>query len=179
MQTATAIHDTPARRSMTLDDLASRSFAELEAMYRAAIVPSKLSAVDGKLVGRMLRVRGLPGGVADALRRFAGSRSFPWGGKTFEARGEHAGSGINRVNLPGVLGRQNLFPFATRFEASALDGRPTIVLDYDKPENPPYIRKVHDEIREVAPGLFLGPAMWKGASGPMTVLWFALDARRA
>ena len=39
------------------------------------------------------------------------------------------------------------------------------------------IRQIHDEIREVSPGLFLGPAMWKTKAAPAFVLWFALDTR--
>jgi hypothetical protein len=81
------------------------------------------------------------------------------------------------LHVPGVLGRQNLFPFATRFDASAIDGQPTLVLDYDLRVNPGYIRRIHDEIREVMPGLFLGPAMWKSGEQRTLVLWFALDAR--
>jgi hypothetical protein len=68
-----------------------------------------------------------------------------------------------------------LFPFDTRFGASAIDGKPALILDYDLSVNPPYIRHIHDEIREVSPGLFLGPAMWKTAKDKVLVLWFALD----
>ena len=123
-------------------------------------------------------MRRLPGGVAGALRRWAASSSFVWEGKTFEASSETRGMGHNRVRVPRVLSRQNLFPFATAFGPSAIDGKPALILDYDLDVNPAYIRHVHDEIREVAPGLFLGPAMWKGARGDKTlVLFFALDAR--
>jgi hypothetical protein len=113
------------------------------------------------------------------VRALAASPRFVWDGKTFSARSEEEGSGINRIRIPGALGRQDLFPFHTSFGASALDGDPTLILDYDLPQNPPWIRKIHDEIREVGPGLFLGPAMWKSASGATTLLWFALDTRVA
>ena len=80
--------------------------------------------------------------------------------------------------MPRALGHQRLFPFETSFGPSALDGQPTLILDYDLDVNPGFIRRIHDEIREVAPGLFLGPAMWKGRGDARTlVLWFALDAR--
>ena len=161
----------------SLDSFADGSLAELDALYRAAKVSTTMRAADGKLVGRMLAVRGLPGPFAGPLKRFAASEAFVWEGKTFAASSETRGVGHNRVRVPSVLGRQNLFPFETRFDASAIDGKPTLVLDYDLAVNPPYIRKIHDEIREVSPGLFLGPAMWKGASTPSLVLWFALDAR--
>lgn len=165
--------------SHTLDTLAAASLAELAALYRAATVSTSLRAADGKLVGRMLAVRGIPAPLAAPLARFAASRAFVWEGKTFAATSDTHGTGHNRVNLPGVLGRQDLFPFATHFGPSALDGNPTLILDYDLAVNPGYIRKIHDEIREVSPGLFLGPAMWKSPTAKTLVLWFALDARLA
>jgi hypothetical protein len=171
-------HATAARTSIhTLDTLAARSVDELDALYRAAAVSSTLHAADGQLIGRMLAVRGLPGALARPLRQWAASRSFMWEGKTFQASSDTRGVGHNRVNIPGALGRQNLFPFDTAFGPSAIDGRPTLILDYDLDVNPSYIRKIHDEVREVSPGLFLGPAMWKSARGKALVLWFALDSR--
>jgi hypothetical protein len=164
---------------LTLDDLARKTFDELAALYRGATAPASMHAADGALRGRMLAVKGVERSpIAGWLRRFAGSRSFVWGGKTFAARDDHHGDGHNRVALGSVLGRQNLFPFTTRFDRSAIDSGRTIVLDYDLDVNPPYIRRIHDEIRELQPGLFLGPAMWKTAKAPVTVLWFALDARK-
>lgn len=182
METTIENHDavvTPPFPSLSLDDLAQKSFAELDALYRAGTVPSSLRAVDGALEGRMLAVRRLDRGpLAAALRRFAASRSFVWAGKTFSAAGAQAGRGINRVVLPSLLGRQDLFPFVTSIGPSVLDGRDTIVLDYDQPENPGYIRRIRDELRQVAPGLFLGPAMWQSASAATTLLWFALAVPR-
>ena len=163
----------------TLDTLAQCTSDELDALYRTASVSTTLHAADGALVGRMLAVRGLPGGIASPLRRWAASSSFVWEGKTFAAASDTRGVGHNRVSVPGVFGRQNLFPFETSFGPSAIDGKPTLILDYDLDVNPGYIRKIHDEIREVSPGLFLGPAMWIGAKAKTLVLWFALDSRLA
>lgn len=167
---------TPAPTTkLTLDDLASRTLDELGALYRSGTAPASMALLDGALEGRMLAVRHLQRGpLARALRRFAASESFVWEGKSFQSADDRAGAGINRVKLPGLLGRQQLFPFATTFEPSVLDGEPTVVLDYDLPDNPPYIRKIRDELRQVAPGLFLGPALWKARSGPALALWFAL-----
>jgi hypothetical protein len=161
---------TTARDSLhTLDTLARRSSDELDALYRAA--------TDGQLVGRMLAIRGMPTGIGRALGRWAKSDSFVWEGKTFSATSDTRGVGHNRIFVPGVFGRQNLFPFETLFGPSAIDGRPTLILDYDLRVNPPWIRRIHDEVREVSPGLFLGPAMWKGSRAKSLVLWFALDSR--
>jgi hypothetical protein len=161
----------------SLDSLAARSSDELDALYRAATVSSTMRAADGPLVGRMLAVRRLPGALAGPLRRWAAAPSFVWEGKTFQAASDTHGMGHNRVRVPGVLGRQNLFPFATSFGPSAIDGAPALILDYDLGVNPRYIRHIHDEIREVSPGVFLGPAMWKTARDKVLVLWFALDSR--
>ncbi len=161
----------------TLDSLSRKTSAELDALYRAANVSKTMHAADGALVGRMLAVRGLPAAFAVPLRRWAASRSFVWEGKTFSASSDGAGVGHNRVFVPGVFGHQSLFPFETTFGPSAIDGKPTLILDYDLEVNPGYIRRIHDEIREVAEGLFLGPAMWKSGTDKTLVLWFALDSR--
>jgi hypothetical protein len=119
----------------------------------------------------MLAVRGI--GVA--LRGIAASPRFVWEGKTFASTSKRAGRGINRIAGGAILGRQDLFPFTTSIGPSVIDGKDAVILDYEQPENPPYIRHIHDEIREVAPGLFLGPAMWKrSGAAPATILWFAL-----
>ncbi len=178
-RSSTSLHSTQVPRSgqHTLDTLAARTHAELDALYRGATVSSSMHAADGALVGRMLAIRGMPSLVGAPLRRWAGSRSFVWEGKTFQASSDTRGVGHNRVFVPRALGHQNLFPFETSFGPSALDGKPTLILDYDLDVNPSYIRHVHDEIREVSPGLFLGPAMWKTARDKVLVLWFALDSR--
>jgi len=186
LQTSPATSASPRTGLHSLDSLAQRSLAELDALYRAATVSTTMRAADGMLVGRMLAVRGLPGPIAGPLRRWAGSRSFMWEGKTFAASSDTRGVGHNRVFIPRALGHQNLFPFDTVFGPSAIDGKPTLILDYDLDANPAYIRHIHDEIREVSPGLFLGPAMWNSklkrdgvstAADKSLVLWFALDSR--
>lgn len=160
--------------ALKVDDLARMSVDELDAVYRAGKLPESMSVLDGAPRGRMLTVVGAlgRGGAASTLRRFAASKQFPWAGKSFSATGDDTGTGINRIRLAG--GRE-WFPFDTTMEPSVIDGEPCVVLDYDKSENPWFIRKIHDEIREVSPGLFLGPAMAKTASGPKLVLWFAID----
>jgi hypothetical protein len=169
-----------ARRDETtvrsLDDLARLSAREAEALYRRCPRPEKMDLLDGDLTGRMLAVRGTGSGVAlRALAGFARGKGFPWAGKSFASRDASTGTGINRVRLGG---RHRLFPFSTHFGPSVIDGAPALVLDYDDPDNPGFIRAIHDEVREVVPGLYFGPACWKGAGGKTTtILWFGLDAR--
>lgn len=163
-------------RVRSLDDLAALDVQALGVLYRGASAPASMAELDGDLIGRMLAVRLLDGGPAlRAVASIARDVRFPWGGKSFRATDARVGAGINRVHLGG---RHRLFPFATRVGPSVLDGAPAVILDYDLPENPGFIRAIHDEVRAVTPGLFLGPACWKRASeAPALVLWFALDAR--
>ncbi len=152
------------------------SFTDLEALYRSGSVPASFHALDGELKGRVLALRGMFGTwAAPLLRRVAASRVFVWHGKNLSADGVRKGTGINRIRIPALLGRQHLFPFSTRLGTSLIDRARTIVLDYDRRENPPYIRRIHDELREVSPGVFLGPAMWKTKRGALTLVWFALE----
>ena len=159
---------------LSLDELAAMSVDDLDALYRMGEAPATLAALDGSPPCRMLTSVGPPGrGVlASLIRGIARSDFFPWAGKTFRNGTEAQGSGGNRVRLGKVL---EWFPFDTRIEASVVDGRPCVVLDYDKPANPWFIRAIHDELREVSPGLFLGPAMAKLPGGPSLVLFFAVD----
>lgn len=166
---------TSGGRRLGLDDLAAMDARALGDLYLRGTCPTDLREIDGKPKGRMLAVRRV--GFAPAstlLRAFAASGSFPWDGKTFFGDAEHAGRGINRVRIAGA--KLDAFDFATRVGPSLVDGKPTIVLDYAQPDNPPYIQKIHDEIRDVGGRLFLGPAMWKlEGGGAAHVLWFALD----
>jgi hypothetical protein len=167
-----------ARVARTLDDLAKLDARELAKVYDHGTVPESLAVLDGDLVGRMLAVRRLDrGAVSSGIAAFSRGRAFPWEGKSFRHDNETTGMGINRVKLG--IGTRKMFPFATRVGPSIIDDQPTVILDYDQPENPKVIRLIHDEIREVAPKLFLGPAAMKRNFGrPTIVLWFALDAAR-
>lgn len=160
--------------ALDLDTLARMDVDALGRLYAKGATPPDVSGLEGHPRGRMLSIKALDRGrVFRALRGFSRAAVFPWGGKSFSGRGA-TGTGSNRVHL---FGRHQLFPFHTRIQPSVVDGAPCIALDYDLPDNPALIRAIHDEIREVTPGLFLGPAMAKTASGPSFVLWFALDTR--
>jgi len=162
----TAVLDLDALRCMTYD--------ELHALYRSARYPNTISELNGDTRGAMLAWRHpRTGPIAWWLRTYGASSAFPWEGKSFEGE-QQEGRGINRVNL---FGKRRWFPFKTRFAASFLDGKPTFLLDYSGPANPPFIRSIVDEIREVAPGLYLGPAALNFRGRPRPVLFFAVSHR--
>lgn len=159
---------------LDLDALRRMSYDELNTLYRNARCPTTIPDLNGDTRGAMLAWRSPRSGpVAWWLRTYGASSAFPWEGKTFAAE-EQEGRGINRVTF---FGKRRWFPFKTRFAASFLDGKPTFQLDYSGPANPPLIRSIVDEIREVAPGLYLGPAALNFRGRPRAVLFFAVSHR--
>ena len=151
------------------------NYTELEKLYRAGKRPSALADLNGDAIGAMLAWRTPSSGpLAWMLSKFGESSIFAWKGKSFKAEAEDKGEGINRVSL---FGKRRWFRFGTRFDASFVDGQPTFVLDYSGPHNPPLIRSIVDEVREVAPKLYLGAAALKVKGQPKPVLFFALSFR--
>ncbi len=138
----------------TLDDLAALGPDDLMDLYRMARTPT-LEELDGKLTGRMLAVpRAQEPHVKAVLEQFARSRVFPWQGKTFKHETASHGHGVNRL-----LGeRVTWFRFHTFVGPSHAGDFDAVHLDYSHDGNPPVVRKVKDEVREVGPGLYLGLA---------------------
>jgi hypothetical protein len=60
---------------------------------------------------------------------------------------------------------------------SWMDGRPSIVLDYQCRSK--FAASARDEIREVAPGLFLGAMYLRKCSGPEFSVYFVLELEPA
>lgn len=165
--------NTALSRPQSVDDLASLTAPRLLELYRVADVPS-VPELDGDLRGRMLAVRGAGRLWFGLLRAFAAWRHFPWRGKSFASRTiATRGDGINRVF--GDAQPRRWFRFETFIGPSRADGGPALQLDYDNPDNPFFIRAIKDEVRQVAPGLFLGQAyvLWLGK--PRLALYFALQ----
>jgi hypothetical protein len=159
----------PLEAPRTLDELARLDAGALSGLYRGGRI-FDLRALNGAPEGRMLALVGPLGrpGPRQTLATLARAERFPWKGKSFQAGSANVGEGINRVVLLG-----DKYRFETRVEPSAIDGEPCIFLDYDLPENPFFIRAIRDELRQVGPGLYLGPAML-GQADPRLVLWFAI-----
>lgn len=155
---------------ITLRSLQRMNARGLMRRFSDAEAPTAVGGLNGPTNGTLLSLAGpLSEGTARVMiNRLATWDRFPWTGKSFQSWAEDRGSGINRVQL---LGERLWFHFETRIDRSVVDGRPCIVLDYDHAENPWPVRQVRDELREVAPGLWLGPATVRGR----VALYFTLQ----
>ena len=164
MTAATARSASTFDRILSLERLAALPSAALAELYRRGAVPDDLTELDGRPKGRVLAVRGAERGAPGRLvRAAAGHPAFPWDGKSFWSQAATEGRGTNRVVLFGR--RFTCAPFATRVEPSALDGQPCVRIDYAATGNPWPVSRIRDELREVAPDLFLGPALWTRRDG--------------
>jgi hypothetical protein len=162
------------RRPASLDALAAEGPEALAALYAGARTPV-LRDMDGPLVGRMLAVPVLPRFLSGFLRWFAALSGFPWRGKTFTSKEAGRGEGINRVF--GDRKPRLWFRFETFVAPSRAGDFEAVQLDYDNPGNPGFIRAIKDEVREVAPGLYLGLAYFMLRGRPRLVLYFGLQKR--
>ena len=101
------------------------------------------------------------GGITSRLAA-AAAYALAWRGKMVNARTERLKNILTPLNIQAieaVIYKQD----------SWYDGDPCIVLDYSKTSL--VARQVRDEIREIAPGVFLGLVFW----GRHHILDFALD----
>ena len=87
--------------------------------------------------------------------------------------GESVISGADVQQLTDILAGKGI-PADVYLGESWVDGQPSLILDYSRSKLWPDVR---DEVREVAPGLYLG-IMYKGRTNPQQKMFFTLDARR-
>jgi hypothetical protein len=144
--------------AVTADRLVRMGPAELDALYRAS----------GPGAAPRGRVRGIP--IVAPGSRFAPAASragrVVWQGKVF---GDDGGSAVNRFfGVRAVRGRVYHGP-------SWVDGRTSLVLDYQGTSL--VYGRYRDEIREVAPGLYLGVMFARTQPAPTFTRYFAFEAR--
>jgi hypothetical protein len=141
---------------LCLDDLAKMSWPDLEQLYRQA---EPASAPHGFLRGKAIYCRD---------SRLAGPRSavtnFLWHGKHFQ-------DDCTLVNqwcgFKAIKARVYPGP-------SWLDGRPSLIMDYSTTSH--VWADVRDELREVAPGLYLGAMYQRRCPEPNFKMFFVLQA---
>jgi hypothetical protein len=147
-------------RELTATDPASlvgETTGELGELFRAA-PPGAIP--DGRGTGTVLL--GTGGFVA---RLAAAIGALAWRGKVFTAREARLKNLVTPLAIRAIEA-------AVYQGDSWYDGEPCIVLDYSKTSL--LAHKIRDEIREIAPGVFLGLVFW----GRRHVLDFALDFRQ-
>jgi len=149
---------TPAPAAVTLDQLLQMSPAELEAVYRQGIA---VAIPEGRIRGTAL----LSPGTRRTRTLSRGARLF-WQGKVFEPGQTTA---VNRFFGMRVV-RAQVYQ-----GPSWLDGQASLVLDYSQTSR--VYENNRDEIRQVAPGLFLGLMYDRTTAPPALVMYFALDSR--
>ena len=134
--------------------LLEMSSEELDELFKAS-PPGKIP--DGEADGTVLVATGTQlAGPAEKVTEL-----LAWKGKVFDAE---KGELLNKV---GPLGTKSIRAQVYK-QASWLDGKDTIVLDYSKTSV--VARWIRDEIREVSPGLYLGLVYWERTK----ILHFAL-----
>lgn len=138
-----------------VQQLLSMSQAELDSLFSAQ-EPGPVP--DGEAKGTAIVAPGtiFNANIAQAINLFA------WQGKVFDAKTMTLRNRILPFSLNAVLARIKL-------EDSWLDGKPCIVLDYS--ETSIVAQWIRDEIRLIAPNLYLGKVYWQKAR----LIDFALD----
>jgi hypothetical protein len=147
---------TATMTAVTVDELVRLSQPELDDAFRVAFAGEIPTGVTD---GTGIALPGTP--VAPPLVALA---RLGWRGKVFSADGRTLRNRIGPLGVP-------LIPARVYREASWLDGREAIILDYSR--STPGFRPIRDEIREVAPGCWLGIVFWNETK----TVNFALERR--
>jgi hypothetical protein len=143
----------------SVDDLIGLDPSRLEALYAAGVARA---LPPGPIRGRALPLPGTR--VARSASRVAG---LLWQGKVIDESGDSA---VNRFFGMKII--RGYLAMGT----SVRDGRPTLILDYG--ETSLIYRRYRDEIREVAPGVYLGLMFADVGTNPRLTTYFSLEAGR-
>jgi hypothetical protein len=163
----------------------ARILARLDELFRSGRAPDPRP--DGAFPGRPLTT--MVWGPADRLALRLADLWMPWNGKRFVPA---SGSGVNRFDR-SVLGPMRIlwpgyrpervaggvveaFPFRTRIGRGTVDPDVTVLaIDYDVEANPSFlIRRILDELVEVAPGSYLGKVLFRVRGSYHQIGYFSL-----
>jgi hypothetical protein len=144
--------------AITIEGLVRMGPAELEQVYRQSV--SAVTVPSGRVRGRALPYPGSR--IAPAASRAA---KLVWQGKVFRPADSTA---INRFFGVRMI-RGNVYQ-----GPSWLDGQPSLILDYQGTSL--VYRRYRDEIRQVAPGVYLGLMYARGEPAPTFKRFFAFEA---
>jgi hypothetical protein len=148
----------PATAPVTLDQLLQMSPAQLDAIYRQG---TAVAIPEGRIRGTAI----LSPGTRRTRALSRGARLM-WQGKVVEPGQTSA---VNRFfGIRVVRGQVYQGP-------SWMDGQASLVLDYSQTSM--VYANNRDEIRQVAPGLFLGLMYDRTTAPPGLVMYFALESQ--
>lgn len=162
----------PSDQRPRLDALSAAGIPALAEMFTTApeTTAAGFTSLTGDLVMRTFPVPGTR--VLGALMKRPG---YFWVGKSFRHVDGGMAFGHNVLQLLGGIRALN---FIATVGESVFDGREVVRLDYTDPRvgTPGPLRRVYDELREIEPGLWLGPTYAKRGGKLSSMGWFALDA---
>ena len=130
--------------AITVPDLLKMSQAQLDELFTTS-PPGDIP--DGEAKGTAIIAPGTT--YTDEIAEFI--NHFAWQGKNFDAKKGALRNRILPFGLNAIIAKVYKGP-------SWLDGKECIVLDYS--ETSLLAHWIRDEIREVAPGLYLGKVYW-------------------
>jgi len=141
--------------AITVSDLLKMSQAQLDELFTNS-PPGEIP--DGEAKGTAIIAPGTTYSdeIADFINHFA------WQGKNFDAKKGALRNRILPFGLNAIIAKVYKAP-------SWLDGKECIVLDYS--ETSLLAHWIRDEIREIAPGLYLGKVYW----GKKRLIDFAVE----
>ncbi|MET9213915.1 MULTISPECIES: hypothetical protein [unclassified Nocardia] len=155
-----------------LDRLSTVPITDLARRFSAATPTSAqdLDRLDGDLM-----LRGFAPVGTGVLQRILSRPSFFWMGKSFRRVDDELIAGHNFFT---ALGGSRGLPFAATIGPSVVDGRPAVRIDYGDPRlaGTWLTRRLYDELREIEPGLWLGPGFLRIGQRRVTACWFAVDS---
>ncbi len=144
--------------AITVTDLFKMSQAELDTLFTNN-APGDIP--DGEAKGTAIVAPGTT--YTEEVAEFV--NHFAWQGKTFDAKNGVLRNRILSFGLNAIIAKVYKAP-------SWLDGKECIVLDYS--ETSLLAQWIRDEIREIAPRLYLGKVYW----GKKRLIDFALEFRK-
>jgi hypothetical protein len=145
------------RGARSLDELSKLDIPALDALYAAANDPWVPEIKAGNMRGRLLAVSA---GAASEIARevigvISGTGYDVWLGKTFKPISDELGEGHNRLKIGSVWRTAHFDYFVGPSRAGEFNA---IQLSYSRWDNVPVLWPLKDEMRQVAPGLWLGQA---------------------
>jgi hypothetical protein len=146
----------PAAPCVTARSLLCMSCTELEALYQSGSMPQ---APDGKVRGTVIVAPG-----SNANRAMSKASRVMWQGKVFDAQCQSA---VNKFFGLRIVRAQ------VYSGDSWMDGRPALILDYR--DTSLVYANVRDEVRQVAPGLYLGAMYEEHRCNTQFKMFFILE----